>query len=144
MAMANNPVYPMKDSFIVKLGVELGLTSLALALKAPWLAKGCIFDIFKELMERVIGYWADKGIFVIDLGVDAIKIAYSRKEYREAAVRAYGRAKARVYTEEEKRAIRKEFQDIIRKYGPLARHSKMREREQDGSKHRSLQGNSVH
>lgn len=132
--MANNPVYPMKDSFIVKLGIELGLTSLALSLHAPWLVKGCIGDIIAEIAQRFIGHLMDEGIYVIDLGVDAIKIAYSRKEYREAAVKAYGKAKARVYTEEEKRAIRKEFQDIIRKYGPLPRHDKMREREQDGAK----------
>ena len=105
------------DSFIVKLAVELGLKKLAVLFPpAAFLFTGCLGDVVGHFAGKFIGFLADQGILVIDLGADAIKVAFERREYREAAIAAYKKARARVYTEEEKRAIRKQYLDAIRKY----------------------------
>lgn len=107
----------MADTFVVKLAVELGLKKLAVLFPpAAWLFTGCLGNVVGHFAGQFIGFLADQGILVIDLGTDAIKIAFERKEYREAALAAYKKARARVYTEEEKRAIRKEYLTMVRKF----------------------------
>lgn len=111
------PVFSMKDSFIVKLAVELGFKTLALQFPAiSWLFIGCPANFLEFFAIRYLGFLADKGILVIDLSKDSIEIALHRRDYREAAIKAYKKATAKVYTEEEKRAIRKQYLDTIRKF----------------------------
>lgn len=100
-----------RDLFIVNFGLRLWLTSQGVT--------GFWQDLLAKVLAFVLGDLIDRGIFVIDLTIDSIKIALQKKEYREAALKAYAKAKAKVYTDEEKKAIRAEYQAIIRKFVPV-------------------------
>jgi len=63
-----------------------------------------------------LGSMLDRGLIVIDIQIDKLKEALKDPQWREAASKAYAQAQARVYTEEEKNVIRKQYLDAIRKY----------------------------
>lgn len=106
-----------KNLFIVKFAVELWFT--AIKGKVPWLAPFLTFaqPVLAYFSERFLGSLVDWGIVVIDLTVASVRVALEREEYRELAMKAYKNATARVYTEEEKRAIREEYLRVIRRFG---------------------------
>lgn len=72
--------------------------------------------IFAFVASRILGEMLDRGIIVLDIQIDKIKEALKDPQWREAAQKAYEKASARVYTEEEKNAIRKEYLDALAKY----------------------------
>lgn len=95
----------------MKLGVSLWLTSVGLT--GPL---GAIVGFFASIL---LGSLLDKGILVMDLTISSLKVALSKEEFKDAAKKAYDHATARVYTEEEKVAIRKQYQDIIDRFGSV-------------------------
>lgn len=104
----------MKNSFIVHLGVSLWLASVGLT--GGWAA------FVSPILCWILGDLLDKGIYVIDLTLDSIKVGMQEKEFKEAAEAAYNRASARVYTEAEKVAIRQQYLDALAafaKFGSL-------------------------
>ncbi len=101
----------MKNSFVVRFGVSLWLASLGIS---GWLATPLSF-----IATWLLGSFLDQGILAIDLTIDSIRIALEKDEYRELAKAAYDHASARVYTEEEKVAIRQQYQDALRRFGSV-------------------------
>lgn len=68
------------------------------------------------LFSLVLGLFLDKVIIQIDITIDSLKEALKDSEWREAALKAYEHASAKVYSEEEKIEIRKQYQDALAKY----------------------------
>lgn len=110
----------MKNSFIVRFAIELWYSALmgAWPVGAPFLA--FIRPLVEPLIAQLLGSFVDFGILQLDLSADSIKIGLERKEYRADIERVYAKAMARVYTEEEKRAIRSEYLRILAKFGRVA------------------------
>lgn len=96
----------MKDSFIVNFALHLWLAQIGIA---GWPA-----DVIAFFGTRFLGSLLDRGILAIDLTLDSIKIALSEKEWKVAAQKAYDKATARVYTEDEKQKIREQYLDALR------------------------------
>lgn len=68
-----------------------------------------------------IGDLADRGILLVDLTLDSIKIAMSEKQWKDAAKKAYDKATAKVYTEDEKQKIREQYLDALRGFARVGR-----------------------
>lgn len=106
----------MKDLFVVQFAAELILQKLKVAMPgASWLFEilGPIWNFFAT---RWLGYAIEMGVLVIDLTNDSIDIALEQEAWKDAAAKAYKKATAKVYTEEEKRAIRQQYLDALRKW----------------------------
>ncbi len=103
--------FKMKNSFVVKFGVGLWLTSMGVA---GWWAIP-----IRWIAESIIGSALDLGILQIDLTIASIKVAIQDDKYKELAEKAYAHATARVYTEEEKVAIRRQYQEVLRDFGSI-------------------------
>lgn len=103
----------MKNSFTVQLGVGIWLAS--------WGITGIWADFFSYPLSWFVGSLIDKGIFVIDLTVNAIKTGMQLEKFKELAKKAHEKATARVYTEEEKRAIRQQYLETIRDFARFGR-----------------------
>lgn len=95
----------MKNSFVVRFGVGLWLTSIGLtgfwAAPVAWIAS------------MILGSLLDKAIIEIDLSIDSLKQAIKEPQWKDEAKKAYDHAMARVYTEKEKNAIRQEYLDAL-------------------------------
>jgi hypothetical protein len=96
---------PHKDSFLAHLGssVILGKFNIAGYWARP----------FGFAIRCGIGFIVETGVFHIDLTMDAIKEGLKKEEFKKDALNAYKKATAKVYTEEEKARIRKEYLAII-------------------------------
>lgn len=102
---------PHKDLFMVRLGSSLLLKKYG--------AIGPMGNALMPIVAGLTGLLVGSGIYVIDLTLDAYKEAFTLDEFKEKAKEAYEHATKKVYTEEEKDAIRKQYLDIIRKFGQL-------------------------
>lgn len=98
----------MKNSFTVQLGVRLLLESLHIT--------GCFNSFLSPFLAYFFGAALDFSIFNISLTINSLQVGMKYEKFREHAIVAYKKAKAKVYTEEEKRAIRKEFLDATRDF----------------------------
>lgn len=98
----------MKNSYVVQLGVGLWLASFGIT--GPWA------DFLSWPLSWLIGSFLDKGIYVIDLTINAVKTGMQMEKFKELAQKAHDKAVARVYTEEEKNEIRKQYLDSIRDF----------------------------
>jgi len=100
-----------RDLFTVRLSVNL------------LLAKFGITGVFAEAIglpiRGVIGALIDSGINKIDLTIDAIELGRQIPEFEQLATEAWKKATARVYTEEEKNAIRQQYLKIISGIGTV-------------------------
>lgn len=100
-----------RNSFIITFGVSL------------WLASNGIVGFWAKplaaLIEFIVGGMADAGILKIDLTIASIKVALQDEKFKDLAKKAYDKTILRVYTYEEKVAIRKQYQDIIREFGSV-------------------------
>ena len=65
----------------------------------------------------------EKGVIVLDITIDKLKEAMKEKEWREAAEKAYAHASEKVFTEEEKDAIRKEYLKALSDYATFSNGS---------------------
>ena len=98
----------MKDSFVLKFLVNkwiilAGVTGFwggILAWGAAW----------------ILGDMADRGIVKLDLKIDDLKQAMKEEKWKKQAVEYYAKAGVRLYTEEEKNAIRNEYLDLLSDY----------------------------
>lgn len=98
----------MKNSFVVQYAVHLAVAAFGLS--------GIPATLFAFVATRILGVMLDRGIIVLDIQIDRIKEALKDPQWRAAAEKAYMNATARVYTEEEKIAIRKQYLDALAKY----------------------------
>lgn len=98
----------MKNSFTVQYAVHLLTASLGLT--GPL---GALFSIFSKY---ILGELLDRGLVVIDIKIDKLQEALKDSQWRDAALKAYEKATAKVYTEGEKDAIRKEYLDALSAY----------------------------
>ena len=103
----------MKDAFVLNFAIRYWLASQGL----PPIVK----SFLTRILTAIIGSLLDKGILKIDLTIDAIEMAKDSKEFRADAIAAYKTATARVYSDEEKAAIRKQYLEIARRFIPVER-----------------------
>lgn len=82
----------------------------AIGLTGPF---GAFLGFFAAMF---LGDLLDKALIKLDIGIDKWKEAMKDPKWRDAAKKAYDKASARVYTEEEKDAIRKEYLDALGEY----------------------------
>lgn len=101
----------MRNSFIVQFGVGLWLTSIGVS--------GFLAGPLGWIASWVLGTMLDKGILLIDLSLSSLKVALEEDQYKDAAKKAYDHAQARVYTEEEKNAIRKEYLAALSRFASV-------------------------
>jgi len=99
--------------FMSQLGSNLLLIQLGIN------PAGFVGVVLGFLLVGVIGYIVESGIFIIDISLDALREGMKLKEFSKAATLAYDRATAKVYTEKEKEAIRREYLKIISNIGPV-------------------------
>lgn len=100
----------MKDSFVVQYSILLWLQAVGVSATGPI---GLILIFF---LSRVLGSMLDFGILQADIALDKLGQALRSDQWRKAALQAYQRASSKVYTEDEKNAIRKEYLDALTKY----------------------------
>lgn len=98
----------MKNSFVVQLGVSLWLSS--------WGITGIFAEFLSPIAAWFLGDIADKEILLIDLTAYAIKLGMQEEKFKKLAKAAHDRAIAKVYSEEEKDAIRKQYLDALREF----------------------------
>lgn len=99
----------MKDSFAVQLAVRL------LFAKLGWPA--LLVAIATPVLAFLLGALVDEGILKLDLTIDSIKRGMSIPEFKKAAIDAHKKATARIYSREEKDAIKKQYIDALNKFG---------------------------
>ena len=97
-----------RDSFTVQYGVQLLLASKGLT--------GFVGKIVGFVAAWILGDMVDLGILKIDLTIDKLKQALKEVQWRDAALKAYNKATAKVYTDEEKQAIRDEYLKALDNY----------------------------
>lgn len=100
-----------RKSFAVELGVDLILANFGIY--------GKLAHFLGFFVKGFMGLGLEIGVFKIDVTLDAIKEARSLKQFDKMALAAYEKTVARVYTEEEKIEIRKQYLDIISDFGPV-------------------------
>lgn len=98
----------MKNSFVVNYAVHLWLA--AMGVSGFW---GGFVAFFAT---RLLGSMLDKGLILVDIQLDKLQQALKDSEWRDAAQKAYNLASARVYTEEEKNAIREQYKKALASY----------------------------
>lgn len=100
-----------RDAFIVRLGSTLLLAKFGIA--------GPVGNFLGIFVRGFIGLMVETGIFQIDLLLDAYREGKKIPEFEKAATEAYEKATAKIYDEETKNAIRKEYLDILAKIVPV-------------------------
>lgn len=103
----------MKNSFTVQLAVRLFFLQVGLP---PFLSA-----VLNPFATAFLGAFVDYGILNIDLTINALKRGMKLKEFYKAAKAAHDRATARVYTEDGKREIRKQYRDALRGFVRFSR-----------------------
>ena len=61
----------------------------------------------------------DEGIMVIDITLDSLKIGMQEKEFRDLAIKQYKLATSKIFSPEEKAAIRKQYLDALDKFASV-------------------------
>lgn len=102
-----------RDSFTAQLGTALLLSTFGIATGS---FGGIVLGF---LLRGVVGIFLEKGILVIDLSLISIDEGRKLKEFKAEAEAAYARATAKVYDEKQKEKIRKEYLEIIAKFGTV-------------------------
>lgn len=108
--------------FVVHFAIEMGLKALAKHFAGSWIAGligGPLGFVIGYFAEKYLNFMVTQGILAIDLTAQSWKVAFEASEYREAALKAYQKATARVYTEEEKVAIRQQYLKILRDFAAV-------------------------
>lgn len=100
-----------KDLFLVKLGVALLLGRVGIV--------GGWARFISPFLCGFLGLLIEDGTFVIDLALDSYREGQKLKEFEKAAKEAYEKATAKVYDYEQKKAIRKQYLEIISRIGTV-------------------------
>lgn len=98
-----------KNLFMVRLGSTLLLNKFGVT--------GPVADLLGVFVRGFLGLLVEDGTFLVDIGLDAYREGAKLKEFRAAAMLAYEKATAKVYDEDKKNEIRKEYIDLISKIG---------------------------
>lgn len=98
-----------RNLFTVRLGVALILAKFGIV-GFPARVVGFLFRGF-------LGVLIEDGTFIVDVALDAYREGRKLEEFKEMASKAYDKATAKIYDEEQKNAIRKEYLDIISRIG---------------------------
>ena len=98
----------MKNSFVVNYAVHLWIASLGVS--------GPFGALIAYVAKLILGEMLDRGLIVVDIQMDRLNEALKDSQWRDAAEKAYKKAVAKVYTEEEKDAIRKQYVAALVKY----------------------------
>jgi hypothetical protein len=101
---------------MVRLGTKLLLGKFNLA--------GPLADFVGIFVRGFLGLLLETGIFQLDLLLDAYREGKKIPEFEKAATEAYEKATARVYSEEEKIEIRKQYLEILSKIVPVGKSPK--------------------
>lgn len=102
----------MRDSPTLQLAVELWLAAIGIT--------GFPAKILSSIATTILGSMMDKVIETIDIKTDKLKQAMKDPVWRDRATALYNKASAKVYTEEEKDAIRKEYLKALGDYASLS------------------------
>lgn len=94
---------------MVRLGTTLILSKFGVV--------GPAADLIGYFLRGVIGFLAETGIFNLDLAINSLREGMKLKEFERDAAAAYKKATAKIYDEAAKDAIRKEYLEIISKFG---------------------------
>lgn len=94
---------------MVRLGSTLILRKFGLA--------GPVADFVGLFLRGTIGLLIEDGTYLIDIGLDAYREGKKLAEFEKAATEAYAKATAKIYDEEKKNEIRKQYLEIISKIG---------------------------
>lgn len=100
-----------RETFIVRLGTSLLLGKFGIV--------GPVADFLGVFLRGVIGLMVETGIFQVDLLLDSYREGKKLKEFEVEATKAYAKATAKIYDEEKKNEIRKEYLKIIGKMGAV-------------------------
>ena len=98
-----------RDTFAIRLGTSLILGKFGIV--------GPAADLIGYFLRGILGFAAETGIFQIDLAISALREGMKLKEFEREAAAAYKKATAKIYDEATKNAIRKEYLEIISKFG---------------------------
>ena len=98
-----------KELFTIRLGVSLTLKRFGIS--GP-LAEYFVGGFFRGLL----GVLVEDGVFLIDISLDAYREGEKLKDFKAEAIKAYAKARKKVYTNEEKNKIRAEYRAIIAKF----------------------------
>lgn len=98
-----------REMFIVRLGSNLLLAKFGVV--------GPLANFLGIFVRGFLGLLIEDGTFLIDISLDAYREGKKLKEFEAAATAAYEKATAKIYDEEKKNEIRKQYLDIISKIG---------------------------
>lgn len=100
-----------RDTFMVRLGTNLLFAQFGIV--------GPAANLLGIFARGFLGLLMETGIFQIDLLLDAYREGQKIPEFEKEAKAAYEKATARVYSEEEKSEIRKQYLEILSKIVPV-------------------------
>lgn len=100
-----------RDTFMVRLGATL--------LMGKFNVTGPVADLLGIFVRGFLGLLLETGIFRLDLLLDAYREGKKIPEFEKAASEAYAKATAKIYSEEEKVEIRKQYLNVLAKIVPV-------------------------
>lgn len=80
------------------------------------IAGGPLGSLVAFIAAQILGSMLDKGLILVDIGIDQITQAMKDPQWRETIEKVYNQAHSSVKTEEEKIAIRQQYLDALSKY----------------------------
>lgn len=95
--------------------VRLGATLLM----GKFNVTGPVADLLGIFVRGFLGLLLETGIFRLDLLLDAYREGKKIPEFEKAASEAYAKATAKIYSEEEKVEIRKQYLNVLAKIVPV-------------------------
>lgn len=100
-----------RDTFTIRLGSALILGKFGLV--------GPVADFVGVFLRGVLGLIMETGVFQLDLLLDSYREGKKIPEFEKAATEAYAKATAKIYDEEKKNEIRKQYLEILSKIVPV-------------------------
>ena len=98
----------MKNSFVVSYAVKAWITSMGLT--------GPLGAFVSFFATRLLGSMLDKGMILVDIKMDHLKEAMKDPKWRKEALKYYEMAGQRLYSEDEKNEIRKQYLAALAAY----------------------------
>lgn len=102
-----------RDLLVVRLGATLTLNK--------WNLTGPLAAFPNFILRSFMGAAIEAGVFQVDLMLDSYREGEKLAEFKIEARAAYAKAMARLYTEEEKNEIRKQYRELIKKFAPVGK-----------------------
>lgn len=100
-----------RDSFTVQLVTTLLLANFGIV--------GLPAKFLSFIFRGVLGVFLEEGIFKIDVALDSFKEGQKYEQFKVLSMQAYRKATAKIYDEEKKNEIRKEYLKIIALIGAV-------------------------